>query len=117
MDTYRSPYILPSILHAYKTPFHVIHAHIITEPPPDFRAPSTSLLLSPSPAFFHAHCFPYDPNLLILVSSDQIFLFQSSTVQSLCANAQSNLSFLCLLVSNGLFFFTTVFIPVFFNCL
>src|SRR5258707_4535634 len=94
-----------------------MHPHTITEPPPNFRVPSASLSLSPSPAFFHAHFCPSDPNLLILVSSDQIILFQSSTVQSLCANAQSNLSFLCLLVSNGLFFFTTALIPVFFNCL
>src|ERR1700719_4150786 len=108
--------ILPSILQAYPTPSHIIHPHTITEPPPNFIVPSTNL--SPtlfSPCFFHTHFFPSDPNLLILVSSDQTTLFQSSTVQSLCATAKSILSFLCLLLSKGIFFLVTAFRPTVFR--
>src|SRR3979490_2960185 len=47
----------------------------------NFNIPSTSLLLSPSPAFFQAHFLPSDPSLLNFVSSDHTTLFQSSTVQ------------------------------------
>src|SRR6266576_3873277 len=117
MVTYRSPSTLPSILQAIPGPSHIIQPHTITDPPPNFTVPCTSLSLRPSPAFFQAHFLPSDPRQLILVSSDHTTLFQSSTVQSLCANAKSNLSLLCLGVSNGFFFFTTAFIPAFFKCL
>jgi hypothetical protein len=50
---------------------------------------------------------------LILVSSDQITLFQSSTVQSRCLIAKSILAFLCFFERNGLFLFITAFIPAF----
>src|SRR5258708_32877368 len=55
--------------------------HNITCPPPNLSVPSTSLSLRPSPFFFHTHFLPSDPKRLILVSSDQMTLFQSSTVQ------------------------------------
>jgi hypothetical protein len=57
----------PSILHANPTPSHSMQSHTITEPPPNFRVPSTSLSLKPSPAFFQAHFLSSDPSLLILV--------------------------------------------------
>src|ERR1700730_2113327 len=108
--------IHPPINLAGISPSHIIHPHTITEPPPNFIVPSTNL--SPilfSPCFFHTHFFPSDPNLLILVSSDQTTLFQSSTVQSLCATAKSILSFLCLLLSKGIFFLVTAFRPTVFR--
>ena len=66
-----------------------------------------SLSISLSPAFFHTHCFPSDPILSILVSSDHMTLYQSFTVHSLCFRAKANLFFLCTAVSNGFFFFVT----------
>ena len=80
----RSPSILPSILHAYPGLSQSMQPHSITDPPPSFTVPSTSLSLSPSPAFFQAHFLPSDPRQLILVSSDHTTLLQSPRVQSLC---------------------------------
>src|SRR3979490_2092297 len=77
-------------------------------PPPHFTVPCTSLSISPSPACFHTYCFPSDPILLILVTSDQITLFQSSTVHSLCLRAKANHFFLCTAVSNGFFLVTAL---------
>src|SRR3979490_2732345 len=76
-------------------------------PPQNFTVSCTSLSISPSPACFHTHCFPSDPILLILVSSDQITLFQSSPVHSLCLRTKANCFFLFTAVSNGFFFFVT----------
>ena len=76
-----------------------------------------SLSLSPSPAFFHTHFLPSDPKQLILVSSNQITLFQSSRVLSLCASANSNLALLCFWERNEHFFLTTGFIPAFLSAL
>ena len=89
MGMKRSPSILPSILHAYPGPSQSMQPHSITDPPPNFTVPSTSLLLSPSPALFQAHFLPSDPRELILVSSDYTTLFQSPRVQSLCLIAKS----------------------------
>src|SRR5258707_11849681 len=50
---------------------HPKQPHNITCPPPNLSVPSTSLSLRPSPFFFHTHFLP----------SDQMTLFQSSTVQ------------------------------------
>src|SRR5258705_11520768 len=69
-----------AIVQAYPTPSHPKQPHNITCPPPNLSVPSTSLSLRPSP-FFHTHFLPSDPKRLILVSSDQMTLFQSSTVQ------------------------------------
>ena len=99
----RSPSILPSILHAYPGPSQSMQPHSITDPPLNVTVPSTSLLLSPSPALFQAHFLPSDPRWLILVSSDYTTLFQSPRVQSLCLIAESILSFPCFLWQKGLF--------------
>src|SRR6266446_969446 len=56
--------------------------HNITCPPPNLTVPSTSLLLRPSPLFFHTHFLP----------SDQMTLFQSSAVQCWWLLVKSNLS-------------------------
>ena len=53
--------------------------------------------INPSPTCFHTHCFP----------SNQITLFQSSTVHSLCFKAKASHFFLCTVVSSGFFFFIT----------
>src|SRR3954465_1214629 len=76
-------------------------------PPPNLTVPWTSLSINPCSACFYIHCFPSDPNLLILVSSDQITFYQSSRVHSLCFKAKTNYFFLCTAVSNGFFFFVT----------
>src|SRR6201995_4019079 len=62
-----------------------IHPQIMIDPPPNLAVPSTRLLFSPSPDFFHTHLCPSDPRRLILLSSDHTTLFQSSRVLSLCA--------------------------------
>ena len=67
--------------------------------------------MRPSPGNFQAHFLPSEPNLLILVSSEKITFFQSSTVQSLWLIAKSNLFLLCLAERRGFFFFTTAFKP------
>ena len=113
----RSPSILPSILDAYPGPSQSMQPHTITDPPPNCTAPSTSISLSPSPAFFQAHFLPFDPRQLILFSSDYSTLFQSPGVQSLCLTVKSILSFLCFYDRRGFFFFTTAFIPVHLRCL
>src|SRR6266852_4211585 len=107
MATYWSPSILPSTSASCPTPSQPIHPHIIIFPPPNFTVPCTSLEINPSPTCFHTHCFPSDPILLILVSSDQITLFQSSTVHSLYFKAKAKHFFLCIALSNGFFFFVT----------
>ena len=112
MLTKRSASILPSILAAYPGPSQTIQPQIIREPPPNLTIPCTSLSVNPSSGFFHTHFFPSDLKQLILVSSDHITLFQSSTVQSLCASAKSILSLLCFLERKGCFCLVTAFIPV-----
>ncbi|KAG2353107.1 hypothetical protein BDR07DRAFT_1434463 [Suillus spraguei] len=81
MSTYCSAFIFPSTSASIPTPFHPIQPHTIKEPPPNLTVPLTSLSVRPSPFFFHTYTFPSDPILLILVSSDHITRFQSSTVQ------------------------------------
>src|SRR3979490_1745774 len=83
---------------------HTIPAH--TAPYHDVPTPKlhSSLYL---PLNQPIPCFPSNPILLILVSSDQITFFQSSTVHSLCLRAKANHFFLCTVVSNGFFFFVT----------
>jgi hypothetical protein len=49
-----------------------------------------SRCFSPDPGFCHTQDLPSDPNLLILVSSDQITLLQSSRVQCWCSRASSS---------------------------
>src|SRR5436190_13837481 len=87
-----------------------MHPHTIKDPP-NFLVPFTSLPLKPSPGFFHTHFLPSDPSLLILVSSDHITFFQSSTVQCWCVRAKSILAFLCFLERKGFFFLATAFRP------
>ena len=53
--------IHPTINLANKANSQVIQPHIMREPPPNFRIPSTSLSLRPSPVLFHAHLHPSDP--------------------------------------------------------
>ena len=113
----RSPSILPSILDAYPAPSQSMQHHSITDLPPNFTVPSTSLSLSPSPALFQAHFLPSDPRRLILASSDYTTLFQSPGVQSLCLIAKSILSFPGFYDRRGFFFFTTAFIPGLLRCL
>ena len=107
MSTYWSGSILPLTSATSPTPFQPIQPHTMMFPPPNFTVSSTFLSISPSPAFFHTHCFPSDPILFILVLSDHMTFFQFSTVHSLCFRAKANLFFLCTAVSNGFFFFVT----------
>src|SRR5437588_3232371 len=109
MATYCSASILLSTSLRTPTPFHLMQSHIISEPPPNLTVPLTSLAFSPSPLFFHTYSCPSDPILLILVSSDHITLFQSSTVQCWYLRAKANLLLLLPLESRGFFFFTTAF--------
>ena len=117
MGMKRSPSILPSILDAYPGPSQSMQPYSITDTPPNFTVPSTSLSLSPSPALFQACFLPSDPRQLILVSSNYTTLFQTPRVQSLCLIAKSVLSFLCFYDRRGFFFFTTAFIPDCLRCL
>src|SRR5260370_6843826 len=87
----------------------------MTDPPPNFLVPCTNLSERGSSTLFHAHFLPSEPRRLTLVSSDHTTLFQSSRVHSLWLIAKSILSFLCCLLSMGLFFFTTSFHPPFFT--
>src|SRR5882762_12549 len=107
MSTYWSASILPSTSASLPTPSHPIHPHTMMFPPPNFTVACTSLAISPCPACFHTHCFPSDPILLILVSSDQNTLFQSSTVQFWYFRAKAKRFFLCTALSNGFFFLVT----------
>src|SRR5215813_8907149 len=107
MSTYWLASILPSTSTSCPIPFQPIHPHTIRFPPPNLTVPCISLLISPSPFCFHTHCFPSDPSLLILVSSNPIILFQSSTVHSLCFRAKANCFFLWVVLRNGFFFLVT----------
>ena len=78
-------------------------------PPPNFTVPCTSQSISPWPTYFQTHCFPSDPILLILVSSDQIILFPSSTVQFWYLKAKAKCFLWCTAESSGFFFFVTAF--------
>lgn len=106
MSTWSLKSMLPSILVAYPIPFHDIHPHILILPPPNFKVPWTVLLLSLSPFFFYTHFLPSDLIQLILVSSDQMTLFQSSRVSSLCCITKSIPALQCFLVSTGHLTFT-----------
>ena len=41
-------------------PFQVMHPQIMIDPPSNLTVPSSCLLLSLSPGFFHTHLHPYD---------------------------------------------------------
>ena len=86
---------------------HSIQPHTMIFPPPCFTVGSTSLSKSGWPFFFHTYFCPSDPNLLILVSSNQITHFQSSTVQCWYFRAKAKHCLLWCLERNGFFFFTT----------
>src|ERR1700724_1134771 len=107
ISTYWVVCILPSTSASLPTPSQPIQPHTMMFPPPNFTVPCTSRSISPCPACFPTHCFPSDPYLLILVSSDQITLFQSSTVQFWYFIAKARRFFLCTAVSSGFFFFVT----------
>ena len=92
-----------------------MHPHIIKLPPPNLTVPSITLSPKPSPMSFHTYFLPSDPNLLILVSSDNITLFQSSKVHSACLSANSSLAFLCWGRRRGCFHLTTGHIPACFS--
>jgi len=102
MEIYCSAFILPSMSHNIPIPFHPIQPHTIKFPPPNLTVPFTSLSPSWSPAFFYTYSWSSNPSLLTLVSSDQIALFQSSTVQCWCFKAKASLFFLEL-VTEGVF--------------
>lgn len=114
--TNRSPSILLSILHASPFQAQDMYPHIITEPPQNFKAPSTSLSVSPSPGNLQAHFLISNPKLLILVSSENINLLQSTIVQYWYCNAKSSLLLLYLGERSG-FFFTTAYKLAFFKAL
>src|SRR5437660_3014063 len=107
METYCSAFILPSTSARIPTPFQPMHPQTIKEPPPNFTVPCTSLSCMAFPATFHTYFLPSDPILLILVSSDQITLVQSSTVHCWCLRAKASLCCLCLTDKSGFFFLTT----------
>ena len=109
MATYCLASILPSTSLKTPTPFHPIQPHTISDPPPNLTIPWTSLEVSPSLFLFHTYSCTSDPILLILVSSDQRTLFQSSTVQCWYLRAKANLLFLWETERRGFFFFTTAF--------
>ena len=107
--TYWSAFIFPSTSASLPTPSQPIQPHTIMFPPPNFTVPCTSRSISPWPTCFQTHCFPSDPILLILVSSDQIILFQSSTVQFWYFKAKAKRFLRCTAESSGFFFFVTAF--------
>src|SRR3979490_386106 len=96
----RNPCKLANTIPSHTPPYHNVS-------PSKLDCPLTSLSINPSPFCFQTHCLPSDPNLVILVSSEKMTLFQSSTVHSLCFKAKANLSYLCLALRKGFFFFTT----------
>jgi hypothetical protein len=75
----------------------LVVSHTISEPPPNLTLSLTSLVLSPSPFFFHTSFCSSGPILLILVSSNHITLFQSSTIHCWYLRAKASLLCLCLL--------------------
>src|SRR5215203_5717831 len=85
--------MIPSISHKYPTPFEVMQLQIMSDPTPFLVAFTSCGVMKVPESLVHAHLLPSDPNLLIFVSSEKITLFQSSTVQSLCAFANDNRSF------------------------
>src|SRR6266568_3337533 len=107
METYCSAFILPSTSARIPTSFQLMHPQTIKEPPPNFTVPWTSLSCKGFPANFHTYFLPSDPILLILVSSDQMTLVQSSTVQCWCLRAKASLYCLCFTDKSGFFFLTT----------
>ena len=107
---YISPYILLSILHAYPGPSRNRQPHITKFPPPSLSVSNTVLGVRPSPFLFHIHFSPFQLNIFILVSSDQITLFQLFKAQYLCVYAKSSLAFLNPAVRSVSFCFLTAFI-------
>ena len=107
MSIYCSAFIFPSTSASLLIPSQPSQPHTMIFHPPNLTVPWTSLSINPSPVFFHTHCLPSDAILLVLVSSDQITLFQSSTVHSLYFKAKFKHFFLCIALSNGFFFFIT----------
>ena len=87
-----------------KVPIHptINPACSITDSPPNFTVPSTSLSLSPSPALFQTHFLPSDLRQLILVSSDHTTL-SSPPESNLCAWLQSPFSPSYAFVTEGAF--------------
>ena len=110
MATYCSASILSSTSLKIHIPFHPMQPYTISEPPPNLTVSWTSLAISPSSFLFHTYSCPSDPILLILVSSDHITLFQSSTVLYLYLRAKANLLFLWPLERSGFFFFTSLWV-------
>src|SRR5258706_11915911 len=78
----------------------------IRDPPPNLTVPLTWWSCRPDPGFFHTQDLPSDPILLILVSSDQTTLPQSSRVQCWCSKANSSCLLLWVFERKGFFFFT-----------
>src|SRR6267154_5529213 len=78
MLVYSSASILPSILPG---PWVVIQPHTMRDPPPNLTVPLTCWSVKPDPGLFQHQTLPSDPNPLILLSSDQMTLDQSSKVQ------------------------------------
>ncbi len=80
--TYLSESILPSFSASFPASFQSIHPHTMMFLPQKFHCFLDPPSINPSLTYFHTHCFPSDPIVLVLVSYDQITLFQSSTAQS-----------------------------------
>src|SRR5258707_9595206 len=74
--------ILPSFSASFPASFQSIHPHTMMFLPQKFHCFLDPPSINPSVTYFHTHCFPSDQIVLVLVSYDQITLFQSSTAQS-----------------------------------
>src|ERR1700712_808466 len=92
--------------------------HTMMFPPPNFTVPVTLCFSSPvSVVSIHFIPGPSLPLRLILVSSDQMTLFQSSNVHSRCFWAHLRRALRCFALSKGFFLFLIAFIPSIFKAL
>src|SRR5258705_13652910 len=74
--------ILPSSSASFLASFQSIDPHTMMFLPKKFHCFLDPPSINPSLTYFLTHCFPSDPISFVLVSYDQITLFQSSTAQS-----------------------------------
>ena len=78
---YYTASIFPSTSVSFPTPFQPMHPHTMRLFPPCLTVGVVVLSKSGVPLSFQLYTLPFDPILLIFVSSDHRTLFQSSTVQ------------------------------------
>ena len=78
MSKYTALSIMPSINYIFPTHFSEMHPHRITDPSPCFTLGRIFVKSLSTLAFLHILWTSREPKRLILVSSDQITLFQNS---------------------------------------